>query len=107
MKQITSNEFASEVLGSPVPVIVDFFTEQCHPCRTMSPVIEEVECASGGTLKVVKIDASDESGLAAAFRVNTVPTFLLFRGGEQIAQFIGARSRREVERWIEDSLRQQ
>ena len=107
MKQITSEEFTSEVLESPIPVIVDFFTEQCPPCHTMSPVIEEVERGSGGTLKVVKINASGESGLAAAFRVNTVPTFLLFRGGEQIAQFIGVRSKREVERWIEDSLRRQ
>lgn len=105
MKQITANEFTSEVLEAQTPVLVDFFTEQCPPCRRIAPVIEEIEAASGSALKCVKIDASAELQLAAAFRITAVPTFLLFRNGTQLAQFTGERSRREIQRWIEEALR--
>lgn len=107
MKQISSNEFTSEVLESPIPIIADFFAEYCGPCRSLSPLLEEAETSRSGTLKVVKIDASAESGLAAAFRVTTLPTVILFQGGEPVAQFVGGRSKSELERWIEDSLRRQ
>jgi len=106
MKQITSNEFTNEVLASPTPVLVDFYTDHCMPCRRVAPVIEEIESANGGAFKVVKVDAGTELQLAASFRINAVPTFILFRAGESIAQFTGERSKREIERWIDDALRQ-
>jgi len=76
MKQITSNEFTNEVLASPTPVLVDCYTDYCMPCRRLAPVIEEIESASGGAFKVVKVDAGTELQLAASFRINAVPTFV-------------------------------
>jgi thioredoxin 1 len=107
MKQITSEDFTDEVLQSPKPVLVDFYTDGCGPCRNVAAVIEEIESASNGAIKMVKVDAATEAQLAVSFRVTVVPTFILFRGGERIGQFTGARTKREIERWLDDALRQQ
>jgi thioredoxin 1 len=105
MKQIDSTAFDVEVLHSAPPVLVDFYTEQCPPCRIISPLIEEIENERGGSLKVVKIDAAAEPEFTASFRISSVPTLLLFRGGQRIAQLTGARGKKELQRWIDDSLR--
>ena len=105
MKEIDSTKFDVEVLHSAPPVLVDFYTDQCSPCRIVSPLIEEIENERGGSLKVVKIDAAAEPEFTASFRITSVPTLLLFRGGQRIAQLTGARGKRELQRWIDDSLR--
>ena len=105
MKQIDSTKFDVEVLHSAPPVLVDFYTEQCPPCRIISPLIEEIENELGGTVKVVKIDAAAEPEFTASFRISSVPTLVLFRGGQRIAQLTGARGKKELQKWIDDSLR--
>ncbi len=105
MKQIDSTKFDLEVLHSEAPVLVDFYTEQCPPCRTIAPLIEEIEKERAGSLKIVKIDAAAEPEFTASFRITSVPTLLLFRGGQRIAQLTGARGKKELQRWIDDSLR--
>ena len=105
MKQIDSAKFDVEVLHSGPPVLVDFYTEQCPPCRIISPLIEEIENERGGSLKVIKIDADAEPEFTASFRITSVPTLLLFRGGQRVAQLTGARGKTELQRWIDDSLR--
>jgi thioredoxin 1 len=103
MKEITPAQFDAEVMTSTVPVLVDFYTEQCSPCRLMSPILEDIEQEKAGKLKVVKIDAAADGPFTASFRISSVPTFLLFRGGERIAQITGARSRKEMVKWLEES----
>ncbi len=105
MKQIDSTKFDLEVLHSEAPVLVDFYTEQCPPCRTIAPLIEEIEKERAGSLKIVKIDAAAEPEFTASFRITSVPTLLLFRGGQRIAQLTGARGKKELRRWIDDLLR--
>jgi thioredoxin 1 len=104
MREITSSEFESEVLRSTVPVLVDFYTNECNPCRRMLPVLGEVEAASGGTLKVVKIDASADGQFSASFQITSVPTLLLFHRGQQLGQIIGERNKKDLKRWIDESL---
>ena len=106
MKHIKSTDFESEVLRADVPVLVDFYTEHCQPCRFMSPLIEEIEQESSGRLKVVKIDAASEPEFTASFRVTSVPTFFLFHGGQRVAQFTGARGKKDLKRWIDESITQ-
>ena len=105
MKQIDSTKFDLEVLHSEAPVLVDFYTEQCPPCRTIAPLIEKIEKERAGSLKIVKIDAAAEPEFRALFRIASVPTLLLFRDGQRIAQLTGARGKKELQRWIDDSLR--
>ena len=105
MKQIDSTKFDAEVLQSAVPVIVDFYTEECQPCRIVSPLFDQIEKEHAGALKIVKIDAVAEAEFSASFRIMSVPTLLLFRGGERVAQMTGARGMKELQKWIDDSLR--
>src|SRR5919109_4253453 len=104
MKQIDSTMFNSAVLASTFPVLVDFYTDHCPPCRIISPLIEEIENERGGNLRVVKIDVAAEPEFTASFGITSVPTLVLFRGGQRIAQLAGARSKKELQKWIDDSL---
>jgi thioredoxin 1 len=105
MKQITGAEFKSEVLGSKEPVLVDFYTDTCPPCRAMAPVLQEMETEAAGSYKVVKVNAGTELELTTSFRVNAVPTFLIFSNGKCIGQTLGAKSKTQMKKWVEDSLR--
>jgi thioredoxin 1 len=104
MKEITSAQFDSEVLAASVPVIVDFYTEQCNPCRQLAPMLGELEQETAGKLKVVKIDASADGRFTAAFGVTVVPTLILFHQGQRQAQITGLRSKREMAKWLAESL---
>jgi thioredoxin len=105
MKQITRADFDGEVLVSPQPVLVDFYTDGCAPCRAMSPVLQEWENEAKGAFKVVKIDASAEAELASTYRVNAVPAFLVFSKGRCLGQTIGMKSKSSMKKWFEDSLK--
>src|SRR5215472_9618787 len=104
MKEITTTQFDTEVLKSQVPVLVDFYTEECGPCRMMSPIMTDIEQECAGAFKVVKIDAAADGQLSASFNVSAVPTFVLFRRGERIGQITGARSKKAMHQWVTESI---
>ena len=105
MKQISSKDFDAEVIRSSEPVLVDFYTDGCAPCRMMSPVLQELETEANGGFKVVKIDAASEPGLAASFRVSAVPAFLAFAKGACVGQTVGAKSKANMKKWFDESVR--
>ena len=105
MTQITGAEFESQVLGSKEPVLVDFYTDSCPPCRMMAPLLQEMEAEAKGQFKVVKIDAATEMQLASQFRVNSVPAFFVFTDGKCVGQTLGSKSKAHMKKWLEDSLR--
>ena len=104
MKTITENEFQTEVLTSPLPVLVDFFTPTCGPCKSLAPVLEELATENAGTLKIVKVNAGTEPTLAGTYRITGVPTLLLFRGGKVVAQSLGDPGKKKLQKWITESL---
>ena len=81
MKEITltSQNFESEVLNSPVPVLVDFWATWCGPCRMIAPTIEKLAEQANGAYKVGKINIDDELNLALKYRVEVIPTLMLFK----------------------------
>ena len=103
MKQISSTEFDAEVLRSKEPVLVDFFTDGCGPCRMLAPTLEELE--REGKFKLVKVDAAVEAALAASYGVNAVPALFAFKNGNVVGQTIGLKSKAGLTKWFEDSLR--
>ena len=105
MKPITAAEFNAEVLNAREPVVVDFYTSGCAPCRALSPILEEWETESGGGLKVVKVDAVAEAQLAASYGVTAVPALYLFSNGICVAQTIGLKSKNNLKQWFEDANR--
>jgi thioredoxin 1 len=105
MKNVDLTQFSSEVLGSKEPVVVDFYTQDCSPCRAMSPVLEEWESESNGAFRVVKVDAASEAVLASSYGVRAVPAVFLFSNGKCIGQSVGLKSKAGMKKWFEDAVR--
>jgi thioredoxin 1 len=95
---ITTSQFDTEVLGSETPVIVDFWAEWCGPCRAVSPILEQIAEERAGELRVVKVNIDDEPELQQRYGILSIPTILLFKGGQPTAAAIGAQPKRMLER---------
>lgn len=95
---ITTSQFDAEVLGSETPVIVDFWAEWCGPCRAVSPILEQIAEERAGNLRVVKVNIDEEPELQQRYGIMSIPTILLFEGGEPTAAAVGAQPKRMLER---------
>ncbi len=78
-----------KLIQSPQPVLIDFFAEWCGPCKTMSPILKEVESKLGDAAHIETIDVDQEEVLAARFQIQAVPTFILFKNGESVWRHTG------------------
>ena len=87
--ELNETNFQSEVLESDVPVLVDFTATWCGPCKQLAPVIEEIAAEYEGRVKVAKVDIDAARSLSAQYRVMSVPTVLLFAGGNVKEQMVG------------------
>lgn len=92
---ITKENFESEVLNSEQPVLVDFFATWCGPCKMVAPTIEEI-AAEREDVKVCKIDVDQETELAIRYNVSSIPTLMVFSGGDAVKQSLGALPKKEI-----------
>ena len=86
---VTDQSFQAEVLNSQTPVLVDFWAEWCGPCRAIAPMVEELAAEFQGKLKVVKVDVDESTDVAARYRIQSIPTLMVFKGGEEVERVIG------------------
>lgn len=93
---ITAYNFENEVLRSDTPVLVDFFANWCGPCKMLAPVLQEIAEEYEGALKVGKINVDEQRELSMRFQVSSIPTLVLFQGGEPVAKSVGFRSKAEI-----------
>lgn len=91
---ITKENFEHEVLKSDIPVVVDFWATWCGPCKMLAPVIEEL--AAEGNVKVGKINVDEEGELAVKFNVMSIPTVMLFKGGQPVKTTVGYMTKEQL-----------
>ena len=101
---ITKDNFEQVVLNSEIPVLVDFWAAWCGPCRTVAPYMEQLSEEYSGKAVVGKVNVDEEGDLAAKFRVMSIPTVMLFKGGQMVEKIIGARSKDEFAGLIKKNL---
>ncbi len=87
--EFTDDNFESEVLGSETPVLVDFWAEWCMPCRMLAPTIDELAQQFDGKVKVGKLDTDANRDVAVKYAITSIPTILIFQGGEVAEKFVG------------------
>ena len=92
---ITKENFQEEVLQSARPVLLDFWADWCGPCRMVGPIIEEI-AAERPDIKVGKVDVTAQRELAAAFRIESIPTLVVMREGKVVNAALGARPKEDI-----------
>jgi len=99
---VTDASFQAEVLESPEPVLVDFWAPWCGPCRAVSPVLEQISDERG--LRVVKLNTDENQQVAAQYQILSLPTMILFKGGQPATKIIGAYPKKKLEAQLEPAL---
>ena len=103
-KSVTDDSFATDVLGASGPVLVDFWAEWCGPCKMIAPALEEISNELGDKVTVAKINIDENPDTPGKYGVRGIPTMLLFKNGEAVAQKVGAAPRSHIQQWLEAEL---
>ena len=93
---LNQDNFESTISSSATPVLVDFWSEGCGPCRMLSPVLEELAAEQSGKAVIAKVNIGDSPELAARFGITAVPTLIVFKSGQPVRTLRGVQSRREL-----------
>ena len=102
--EVGDQQFDQEILKSEKPVLVDFWADWCVPCHMVSPVVEEIGQDKGDALKVAKLNVDDNPESAYRYGVMSIPTLILFKGGEEVARVVGAKPKDAILRELDDHL---
>ena len=102
--KVTDSSFATEVLQSDKPVLVDFWADWCGPCKMIGPALEELSDELGDRLTIAKVDIMENTGIASQFGVQSIPLLILFKDGKPAAQKLGAAPKGQLKAWVESEL---
>jgi thioredoxin 1 len=101
--ELSEKDFQSEVIDSAQPVLIDFWAPWCGPCRMIAPVIEELARENAGTVKVFKINVDVNPNIAASYSVHSIPTLLVFKGGEVVERFVGVQPKSRLQSALDEA----
>jgi thioredoxin 1 len=101
---VSDAQWDQEILKSDLPVLVDFWAPWCGPCRMVSPIVEELADEYNGKVAFYKLNTDDNVNTASKYGIRSIPTLLVFKGGEIVDQLIGFRPKSDLKRSIDKAL---
>ena len=102
--EVTDANFDAEVVKSDKPVLVDFWAPWCGPCRMVAPIVDELSAEYEGRVKFVKLNTDDNVKVATQFQIRSIPTLLVFKGGEPVGQIVGFRPKSDLKQRLDAAL---
>lgn len=100
--KVTDSSFKDDVIGSDVPVLVDFWAEWCGPCKQIGPALEEISDEFDGKVKVAKLNIDDDPDTPVKFHVRGIPTMMIFKEGQVVATKVGAMTKTKLAEWVSE-----
>ena len=104
IKHVTDATFESEVLKSPLPVLVDYWAEWCGPCKMIAPLLDESAVSYAGQVSVAKLNVDENTKIPSQYHIRGIPTLMLFKEGQPVATKVGAVSKSQLAAFIEEHL---
>jgi thioredoxin 1 len=101
---LTDETFVQEVIESGEPVLVDFYADWCGPCKMMSPIVAQLAPHYEGKLKFAKLNTDENPGVSSALQIQSIPTFMIFKGNTVYAMVPGAMRPHDFQSWIDEGL---
>ncbi|HET6385349.1 MAG TPA: thioredoxin [Armatimonadota bacterium] len=102
MQEVTDASFQKEVLEANQPVLVDFWAPWCGPCRALSPIVEQLASENGAAIKFVKVNVDDSPRVAETYRIQGIPTLMLFKNGQRAGEMVGLQKKDAIQQKLND-----
>ncbi len=104
VQPVGDQQFDTDVMKADVPVLVDFWAPWCGPCRMVAPIVEELAGEYGDKVRFRKLNTDENPMVSAKYNIRSIPTLLIFKGGEQVGQIVGFRPKSAIKERIEAAL---
>ena len=104
LKNLNSDTFDTEISGASTPVLVDFWAEWCGPCKTLTPILEELSTEMNGKIEIMKVNLDENQELAMKYSIRSIPSLLLFEKGELLDMKVGLLPKSDLKEWIQSKI---